>query len=144
MWTTATGWFSWKVGRADSFVPWSSISSMTAKPAQWSSRSKPAVASVKIDYTLPTRRSLPARAFLAEPTGEPQARPHRLARVLALAHRLDEMVRSGAVSDYGALARLGQVSPARICQLMTLLHLAPAIQEYLLYMTTAEDRKSVV
>ena len=48
------------------------------------------------------------------------------------------MVRSGAVSDYGALARLGQVSPARICQFMTLLHLAPAIQEYLLYMTTAE------
>ena len=63
---------------------------------------------MKIEYTLPIRRSLPARAFLAEPTGEPQARPHRLARVLALAHRLDEMVRSGAVSDYGALARLGQ------------------------------------
>jgi len=93
---------------------------------------------MNIEYTLPIRRSLPARAFLAEPTGEPQARPHRLARVLALAHRLDEMVRSGAVSDYGALARLGQVSPARICQFMTLLHLAPAIQEYLLYMTTAE------
>ena len=92
---------------------------------------------MKIEYTLPIRRGLPARAVLAEPS-EPQTRPHRLARVLALAHRLDEMVRSGAVSDYGALARLGQVSPARICQFMTLLHLAPAIQEYLLYMTTAE------
>src|SRR2546422_8460898 len=133
------------MSRTGSFVPWSSISSVTAKPAQWASRSKPAIAAImKIEYTLPIRRSLPARAFLAEPTGEPQARPHRLARVLALAHRLDEMVRSGAVSDYGALARLGQVSPARICQLLTLLHLAPAIQEYLLYMTTAEDRKSVV
>ena len=42
------------------------------------------------------------------------------------------------VSDYGVLARLGQVSSARICQFMTLLHLAPAIQENLLYTTTAE------
>ena len=42
------------------------------------------------------------------------------------------------VSDYGLLARLGQLSSARICPFMTLLHLAPAIQEYLLYMTTAE------
>src|SRR6266568_2615968 len=114
MWMTATGWFSWKMSRAGSFVPWSSISSMTAKPAQWSSRSKPAIAAtMKIEYTLPIRRGLPARAFVAEPTGEPQARPHRLARVLALAHRLDKMVRSGAVSDYSALARLGQPDRAK-------------------------------
>ena len=40
--------------------------------------------------------------------------------------------------DYGELARLGHVSPARICQFLTLLHLAPAIQEYLLFLTTGE------
>jgi hypothetical protein len=51
---------------------------------------------------------------------------------------MDELVRSGAVSDHGELARLGHVSPARICQFMTLLHLAPAIQERLLFMTTGE------
>jgi len=58
--------------------------------------------------------------------------------MLALAHRLDELVRSGAVHDHGELARVRQVSPARICQFLTLLHLAPAIQEYLLFLTAAE------
>ncbi len=46
--------------------------------------------------------------------------------------------RAGAVRDHGELARVGQVSPARICQFLTLLHLAPAIQEYLLFLTADE------
>ena len=91
---------------------------------------------MKIEYTLKLRRRAPA--FKTNPASEPQERPHRIARILALAHRLDELVRSGAVRDHGELARLGHVSPARICQFMTLLHLAPAIQEYLLFLTTAE------
>ena len=91
---------------------------------------------MKIEYTLKFRRRAPA--FKTNPASEPQERPHRIARILALAHRLDELARSGAVRDHGELARLGHVSPARICQFMTLLHLAPAIQEYLLFLTTAE------
>ena len=93
---------------------------------------------MKIKYTLEFRRRAPAAAFRTNPASEPQERPHRIARMVALAHRLDELVRSGAVRDHGELARLGHVSPARICQFMTLLHLAPAIQEYLLFLTTAE------
>jgi hypothetical protein len=93
---------------------------------------------VKIEYMLEFRRHVPAPAFRTIPASEPQERPHRIARMLALAHRLDELVRSGAVRDHGELARLGHVSPARICQFMTLLHLAPAIQEYLLFLTTGE------
>ncbi len=57
---------------------------------------------------------------------------------MALAHKLDELVRSGEVTDHGELARLGHVSPARICQYMTLLHLSPAIQEYLLFLAVSE------
>ena len=91
---------------------------------------------MKIEYTLKFRRRAPA--FRTNPASEPQERPHRIARILALAHRLDELVRSGEVRDHEELARLGHVSPARICQFMTLLHLAPAIQEYLLFLTTAE------
>ena len=91
---------------------------------------------MKIEYTLKFRRRAPA--FKTNPASELPERPHRIARILALAHRLDELVRSGAVRDHGELARLGHVSPARICQFMTLLHLAPAIQEYLLFLTTAE------
>ena len=91
---------------------------------------------MKIEYTLKFRRRAPA--FKTNPASELPERPHRIARILALAHRLDELARSGAVRDHGELARLGHVSPARICQFMTLLHLAPAIQEYVLFLTTAE------
>jgi len=93
---------------------------------------------MKIEYTVPFRGPVRPRSFTSEPTSEPQGRPHRIARILALAHRLDELVRSGAVRDYSELARLGHVSPARICQFMTLLYLAPAIQEYLLLLTTGD------
>jgi len=51
---------------------------------------------------------------------------------------LDELVRSGEVTDHGELARLGPVSPARLCQYMTLLHLAPAIQQYLLSLAVSQ------
>jgi len=93
---------------------------------------------VKIEYKLEFRRRVKAPIFVMKPTGEPPERPHRMARILALAHRLDGLVRSGAARDDRELARLGNVSPARVCQFMTLLHLAPAIQEYLLFLTAAE------
>src|SRR5437660_10567164 len=98
---------------------------------------------MKIEYTVPLRRLVRPRPFTSKlPADEPQGRAHRIARVLALAHRLDELVRSGAVRDYGELARLGHVSPARICHFLTLLHLAPVIQEYLLF-TPAGERTPI-
>ena len=75
---------------------------------------------------------------LPSPFCEPEGYPHRIARVLALSHKLDELVRSGEVTDHGELARLGHVSPARLCQSMTLLHLAPAIQQYLLLLAVSQ------
>src|SRR2546423_8253066 len=94
---------------------------------------------MKIEYTIALRRLVGLRPLTSKPAAdERQGRAHRIARILALAHRLDELARSGAVRDHGELARLGHVSPARICQFMTLLHLAPAIQEYVLFLTTAE------
>jgi hypothetical protein len=46
--------------------------------------------------------------------------------------------RTGAVKDFRTLARLGHVSPARISQIISLLHLAPDIQEVLLFRTRPE------
>ena len=40
----------------------------------------------------------------------------------------------GAIPDRADLARLGHVSRARVTQIMNLLHLAPAIQEELLFL----------
>jgi hypothetical protein len=53
---------------------------------------------------------------------------------MALALRLEELVRTGQVASYSALASLGHVTRARICQIMNLLHLAPDIQEALLFL----------
>jgi hypothetical protein len=94
---------------------------------------------MKIEFTVPFRR-LPAQTDLIEPSSDPQVRPARIARLVALAHKLDALVRSGAVSSYGELARLGHVSPARLTQIMTLLYLAPSIQEYLLFRSAADAR----
>ncbi|MCX5674890.1 MAG: hypothetical protein NTX87_07765, partial [Planctomycetota bacterium] len=44
------------------------------------------------------------------------------------------LVRDGAVRDYADLARLGNVSRARLTQIMNLLHLAPDIQEAILFL----------
>jgi hypothetical protein len=49
----------------------------------------------------------------------------RLARLMALALHLEGLLRSGAVPHQAELARLGQVSRARISQILNLLHLAP-------------------
>jgi hypothetical protein len=66
--------------------------------------------------------------------GLPPGRVPRLARLMALAIKLDGVVRTGVVPDYTALARLGHVSRARISQIMNLLQLAPDIQEQILFL----------
>lgn len=95
---------------------------------------------MKIEFTVPFRRLLSPRTLVAGPVPEPQGSPPRIARLLALAHKLDEVVRSGAVTGYAELARLGHISPARLSQIMVLLHLAPSIQEYLLFFSAGDAR----
>ena len=74
-------------------------------------------------------------------TSQPPGRVPRLARLLALAHKFDGLLRQGVIADYATLARLGHVSRARITQIMNLLYLAPDIQEQILFFdTTAEGR----
>jgi hypothetical protein len=70
---------------------------------------------MKIEFTVPFRRVLAPRTLLVEPTPEPQGRPPRI-------------------------ARLGHISPARLTQIMVLLHLAPPIQEYILFLPAADAR----
>jgi hypothetical protein len=63
----------------------------------------------------------------------PQGGVSRVARLMALAIRFEGLVRTGAVTNYADLARLGQVTRARISQIANLLHLAPDIQQELLF-----------
>jgi hypothetical protein len=63
---------------------------------------------------------------------------------MALALRLDELVRTGQVASYSALASLGHVTRARICQILNLLHLAPDIQEALLFLPPTQRGRDTV
>jgi hypothetical protein len=64
----------------------------------------------------------------------PRGRVPRVARLLALAHRFEKLIRDGDVRDFADLARLGHVTRARVSQIMDLLLLAPDIQEQILFM----------
>jgi hypothetical protein len=64
----------------------------------------------------------------------PPGRVPRVARLMALALRFDELVRTGQIGSYSALATLGHVTRARVSQILNLLYLAPDIQEALLFL----------
>ena len=52
----------------------------------------------------------------------------RVARLMALAIRFEQLVADGVVADYAELSRLGHVTRARMTQIMKLLLLSPEIQ----------------
>ena len=64
----------------------------------------------------------------------PPGRVPRVSRLMALALRLEERVRTGQIGSYSELATLGHVTRARVSQIMNLLCLAPDIQEALLFL----------
>jgi hypothetical protein len=79
------------------------------------------------------RQELQQGAAPSVPAVEPGRVP-RVARLLALAHRLEGLVRSGSVANYAEVVRLGHVTRARVSQVLSLLNLAPAIQEQVLFL----------
>jgi hypothetical protein len=67
----------------------------------------------------------------------------RVAKLLALAHRFEGLLRDGTVRDHAELGRLGRVTRARVSQIMSLLYLAPDVQEAILFLpptTRGRDR----
>jgi hypothetical protein len=63
---------------------------------------------------------------------------------MALAIRCDHLLRSGAVPDATALARLARVTQPRMTQILNLTLLAPDIQERLLFLGPVEEGKPEV
>jgi hypothetical protein len=58
----------------------------------------------------------------------------RIARLLALAIRMEGLIQERVIRDYAAGSRLGWVTRARMTQIMKLLNLAPDIQEQILFL----------
>jgi hypothetical protein len=74
----------------------------------------------------------------------PPGRVPRLARLLALALRLEGQLRQGVFKDCAALACLGQVSRSRVSQILSLVHLAPNIQEAILFLPRTQSGRDPV
>ena len=81
-----------------------------------------------------------------QPTLSPvlPGRVPRVARLMALAIRFEQLLRERVVADYAALARLGHVSRARVTQIMNLLCLAPDLQEALLFLPRTEQGRDPI
>ena len=105
----------------------------------------PRVLECAIPMERPTKKRYGPRSDrFGGPVPSPAGRVPRLARLLALAHKLDGLVRQGAIADYAALARLGHVSRPRISQIMSLLYLAPAIQEEILFLPRTVQGRDLI
>jgi hypothetical protein len=74
----------------------------------------------------------------APPAPPPAGRIPRISRLMALAIRFEQLIRDGVVKDQADLARLAQITRARVTQIMDLLLLAPGIQEEILFLPPVE------
>jgi len=87
---------------------------------------------VSANVRFETRRQ-GTRCLVQTPETTPQEAPRgrlpRITRLMALAIHFDGLIESGAVANYSDLARLGNVTRARMTMIMNLLMLAPEIQE---------------
>src|SRR5262245_21605143 len=68
----------------------------------------------------------------------------RLARFLALALRLEAQLRRGVLKDCAEVARVGHVTRARVSQILTLVNLAPDIQEAILFLPRTQRGRDPV
>jgi len=75
------------------------------------------------------------KRILRKPAAKvPVGRTPRISKLMALAIRFEGLIREGKVTDLSELARLAHVTQPRMTQIMNLLHLAPDIQEELLFL----------
>lgn len=99
---------------------------------------------IERSMTFAPTRTIERPATEPEAVERPRGRVPRVARLLALAHRIDDLVRSGEVGGYAAVAQAGGVTRARVSQIVGLLNLAPDIQEAILELPlVTEGRDSI-
>lgn len=80
----------------------------------------------------------------APDTAESAGRVPRVAKLMALAIRFDDLLRTGQVHDMSELARLAHVTQPRMTQIMNLLHLAPDIHEEILHLSPVTDGRDPI
>ena len=63
---------------------------------------------------------------------------------MALAIHCNELIECGAIADQSELARFGQITTARSTQIMSLLALAPDIQEDILFLPRTQMGRDAI
>ena len=86
-------------------------------------------------YTLPLANRPGVRRRFEEQ--QASARVPRVSRLMALALKFQGLLAEGTVRNHAELAQLWQVTRTRVCQILMLANLAPAIQEALLFLPKA-------
>jgi len=94
-------------------------------------RHKRAVITLTRDTNASPGNPSPKRSGVTQPN---DGRVPRVSKLMALAIRFDGLLRDGVVGNQSQLAELAQVSQPRMTQIMNLLHLAPGIQEEILFL----------
>src|SRR5579862_3426465 len=98
----------------------------------------------RVQATL-TKEQAPQSKMASHPTTRalsvPAERVPRITRLLALAQKFEELIQSGAVNNYAALAEVGQVSRSRVTQMTSLLNLAPDVQEEILFLKVQDAER---
>lgn len=78
---------------------------------------------LRVEFQLPSQRQ--AKETPPAPIKNPVP---RIARLLALAHKWEGMVRRGEVESYAEMARLTELTPARVTQICNLTLLSTALR----------------
>ena len=73
-----------------------------------------------------------------------RGRVPRVAKLMALAIRFDQLIRDGVVADQAELARIGHISRARSSQIFSLLSLSPYLQERILFLPDVHSGRDPV
>lgn len=92
---------------------------------------------IQVKQTIRFSNGTSGRRKIGAALEQPQTaagRVPRISKLMALAIRFDGLLRNGVVQDQTELAKLAKVTQPRMTQIMNLLHLAPAIQEELLFL----------
>jgi hypothetical protein len=96
---------------------------------------------VTVDYAVHFRFRRRQRELCRGPSQptKPPGRIPRLARLMALAIHLEELLGGGVIATQAELARLGHVTRARVTQIASLRQLAPDIQEEILFLPPTQQ-----
>ena len=67
-----------------------------------------------------------------------------ISKLMALSPHFDRLITNGAINNQAEIPRLGQVSRARVTQIMNLLSLAPDIQEEILFLPRTQSGRDAI